>query len=582
MTTYIAKRLLLMIPTLFGVSLVVWAVTSGAPDAPESGKGPATAEQGKTKSDGAGTLSRAKRVFRAQYGLDKPAILNFYYDLDRAKVEKAVQNSLEPGGPESERISRQLDAREALIKWGYYKIPALVDMVSNSDGPLRGQAKAWLLKSAERVTRIDLSESSIDDEQDIENRVITAENRAIKALDWAPDSSEDEIETHVAGILRWYEGAQSSYAAGLSEEAVEQRLKADESAALDRTAVAALVSLARSDGRWSAVASRTIRRIVAAESPIDEAAVDGISWSDDTSANKRQAARTRLDDWWDGVQGRWDYSGWGRMRVLLLETRFAKYWGNLLQFDLGYSSKHKEKVLTLILTKLRYSLTLALGSLILAYLIAVPLGLFSAKTHGQPVERGLSVLVFVLYSLPSFFVATLVVKFLSEGQPGSWEWIPTDGFESQDAWKLTTWGRVKDTLWHVAAPMFCMTYGSLAALSRYAKTGLMNVIRSDYVRTARAKGLSEFWVTYKHAARPGIIPVITLLGGTLPIVVSGSIIVEFIFRIPGFGLLMVEAAKDNDYNVIVGVTLVTAVLVMIGILLSDILYAVADPRISLK
>ena len=125
-----------------------------------------------------------------------------------------------------------------------------------------------------------------------------------------------------------------------------------------------------------------------------------------------------------------------------------------------------------------------------------------------------------------------------------------------------------------------MTYVSLAALSRYTKTGLLHIIRSDFVRTARAKGLGEFTVTVKHAARNGIIPVVTLLGTTLPVIVGGNFIIEWIFSIPGFGLLTINSINARDYNVIIGVELVVAVLTMIGILLSDLLYAVVDPRIS--
>ncbi|NJN14729.1 MAG: ABC transporter permease [Planctomycetes bacterium] len=147
---------------------------------------------------------------------------------------------------------------------------------------------------------------------------------------------------------------------------------------------------------------------------------------------------------------------------------------------------------------------------------------------------------------------------------------------------MPTLTKVGDVLWHIVTPVVCMTYGSLAALSRYAKTGVLNVIRSDFVRTARAKGLSEFQITAKHAARPGIIPVVTLLGTTLPVIVGGSFIIEWIFSIPGFGLLSVQSIYARDYNVIIGTTLIVAILTMVGILLSDLLYAVVDPRISFR
>ncbi|MHC4934509.1 MAG: ABC transporter permease, partial [Planctomycetota bacterium] len=301
-----------------------------------------------------------------------------------------------------------------------------------------------------------------------------------------------------------------------------------------------------------------------------------LAWPADASTARRKAGVELVRDWWEGTYRRWDSSGIRWLRTLFFETQFATYWGNLLRLDLGFSSVHKEPVSALVLRRLKYSLTLTLSSILLAYLISVPLGLLSARIHGSATEKAITLVLFILYSLPSFFVATLLIRFLAEGQPGSPGIIPTGGFESPNAWELVTMDRLKDILWHVVAPIFCMTYASFAALSRYAKSGLLNVIRSDYVR----KGLTDFVVTYKHAARPGIIPVITLLGGILPVVVSGSFIIEWIFGIPGFGLLLVESVKNNDYNVIVGNTLIVAALVMFGILLSDLLYAVADPRIS--
>jgi peptide/nickel transport system permease protein len=194
----------------------------------------------------------------------------------------------------------------------------------------------------------------------------------------------------------------------------------------------------------------------------------------------------------------------------------------------------------------------------------------------------MALIVFALYSLPSFFVGTLLITYFARGQPNAvWELFPDGRFEDVDAWEGTTTDRLGNIVWHVVAPIFCMTYASLAALSRYSKTGLLNVIRSDYVRTARAKGLSEFRVILKHAARNGIIPIVTLLGTSLPVVVGGSFIIETIFTIPGFGLLMVESIRNNDFTVIIGNTLIIAILVMLGILLSDLLYAIVDPRISL-
>jgi peptide/nickel transport system permease protein len=148
--------------------------------------------------------------------------------------------------------------------------------------------------------------------------------------------------------------------------------------------------------------------------------------------------------------------------------------------------------------------------------------------------------------------------------------------------KFTTLNQIKDVLWHLVLPLISLTYASFASLSRYARSGMLEVIRSDYIRTARAKGLSEFVVIVKHAMRNGMIPIITLLGTILPVIIGGSVIIEYIFGIPGMGLLTITAIHNRDYNVIMGIELIAAMLVLIGILISDIMYAIIDPRISFK
>jgi peptide/nickel transport system permease protein len=186
----------------------------------------------------------------------------------------------------------------------------------------------------------------------------------------------------------------------------------------------------------------------------------------------------------------------------------------------------------------------------------------------------------MLYSLPSFFVATLLLYFFSAGSNfQSLRWFPTGGFSSRDAEDFTLLGQLGDIAWHLVLPMICTTYGSLAALSRYMRTGLLDVIQADFVRTARAKGLSERVVIGKHALRNGLIPVLTLLAGLLPAVLGGSVIVEYIFGIPGMGLWVVDAINQRDYNVILAVELFSTLLVLFGLLFTDVAYALVDPRI---
>jgi len=284
--------------------------------------------------------------------------------------------------------------------------------------------------------------------------------------------------------------------------------------------------------------------------------------------------------WFEPKVGRFSYSFAQKVDIFFFETRFAKYWSNLLRLDFGVSLVSREPVVATLISKLKYSLSLSVLSLILAYVIAIPLGIFSAVKKGTKADKSVTVLLFMLYSLPSFFVATLVLIFFSQGSDTQWlRWFPTGGFQSRDFSDLTVIGKIKDVSWHLVLPLICLTYGSLAALSRYMRSGLLEVLQADYVRTARAKGLPESSVIGKHALRNGLLPILTLLAGLLPAVLGGSVIIEYIFGIPGMGLWTIDAIYQRDYNVIMAVELLSTVLVLVGILLTDLSYALVDPRI---
>ncbi|HNR36984.1 MAG TPA: ABC transporter permease, partial [Candidatus Hydrogenedentes bacterium] len=161
-------------------------------------------------------------------------------------------------------------------------------------------------------------------------------------------------------------------------------------------------------------------------------------------------------------------------------------------------------------------------------------------------------------------------------------WFPIHGLNSFGA-ETFTWPQwIADRAWHLALPVFCLTYGGLAGLSRFARAGMVEVIRQDYIRTARAYGFSEKVVIFKYAMRNSLIPIITLLATLLPELIAGSFIIESIFSIPGMGRLGFEALISRDYPLIMGILSVSAFLTLLGLILSDILYAIADPRIKFE
>ncbi len=268
----------------------------------------------------------------------------------------------------------------------------------------------------------------------------------------------------------------------------------------------------------------------------------------------------------------------GRAVATFAETRFAAYVSNLARLDFGVSMKDDRPVLPTMLRRLGNSILLVTISIVLAWGIAVPIGVWSARARGTRRERLVSIVLFALYSFPSYVAATLLIRFLCVGEP--LDWFPVGGVRSIKGYEeLTLGGRIVDRLHHLVLPVACVTYASLAVLSRYARDSVLEVLSSDFVRLARAKGLSERAVLFRHALRNGLLPLVTLLGEALPAIFGGAVLVEILFEIPGIGTYVFEAIQDADYNAILASTLVSAVLTLVGILGSDVLYALVDPRV---
>ncbi len=255
----------------------------------------------------------------------------------------------------------------------------------------------------------------------------------------------------------------------------------------------------------------------------------------------------------------------------------AKPWNGLLSGDLGvvYLREH-ENIATEINKRLRVTVPFALCAVLLAYLIAPALGMYSAVRRGTAFDTATTVMLFIVYAIPAFWAALLLQ--ISFGRYGL-DLLPVIGLRSPDYAQMSSWGKFKDIVSHSVLPLVCLSYGGLAYLSRQMRVGVIDTIRQDYVRTAKAKGLDERVVILKHVLRNSLIPIITLFATVLPTLIGGSVIIERIFDLPGMGKYAFEALLNREYNIIMAVTLFVAIMNMFGILLSDILYAVVDPRI---
>lgn len=261
-----------------------------------------------------------------------------------------------------------------------------------------------------------------------------------------------------------------------------------------------------------------------------------------------------------------------------LWQRYVIWLGRLVRLDFGKSYKDGRPVMDKIIEALPVTLQLNILSILLVYLISVPIGVYSATHQHTLSDHAITVGLFLLYSLPSFWVAMLLMYFFGGGQ--YLDWFPIAGLSSRGAADWIWWRWLGDRLWHLVLPVTCLTYGGLAGLSRYARSGMIEVVRQDYIRMARAYGFSEKTVIFKYALRNSLIPIITLLGTLLPALIGGSVIIESIFTIPGMGKLGFEAIVSRDYPLIMGVLSISALLTLIGLIISDTMYALVDPRIK--
>jgi peptide/nickel transport system permease protein len=225
--------------------------------------------------------------------------------------------------------------------------------------------------------------------------------------------------------------------------------------------------------------------------------------------------------------------------------------------------------------RLPITIYINISSMIIIFLAAIPLGVISALKRGSALDRSITVFVFIGFSIPGFWLA-LICMDLFGVRLG---WLPISGIHSPEYINLPLWGKVADTTRHLFLPVFISAFGSLAGMSRYMRSSMLEIIKQDYILTARAKGLSERTVIYKHAMRNALLPVITILGLSIPGLIGGSVIFESIFAIPGLGKLFYEAIMMRDYNMIMGSLTIGAVLTLLGNLIADIAYSIADPRI---
>jgi peptide/nickel transport system permease protein len=261
-----------------------------------------------------------------------------------------------------------------------------------------------------------------------------------------------------------------------------------------------------------------------------------------------------------------------------LYIQYLNWVKKLVRFDFGISFIDNRPVSEKILERIPLTLTINILSLLLIFLIAVPLGIKSAIKAGSCFDNFTTVIVFLFFSAPTFWLALLLMQLFCINLG----WLPTSGIKSLDFEYFNWWQKSVDLVRHLALPVFVSSLGGFAGLTRYMRSSMLEVLNQPYIYTARAKGLPEKQVIYKHALRNAILPIVTIVGLSIPGLLGGSVIFESIFALPGLGRLFYEAVMTRDYPLIMAEVVLGGVLTMLGNLIADICYAYVDPRIKYK
>lgn len=519
---HLLRRLLLAVPTLVGISLVSFALIHLAPgDVTDAS--PASAGRLLSRRD----AEAQRRLFF----LDLPLFFNGHPRGLEGRLERLCQELRDPS---------RARAIDAWVACGTLCLPALV----------RGEAGCAAVPEARRkhaLTALRAQHASFAP--------------ASASLEkWSAAALKSSSAKHLAGLVG---------ALGRDEQAV---------AALVQSGSAALPLLMERLLQADPAQPPTKARRAASRVVLQLAGFGRELETRQSVQERRRILDSWRGWWWQHRRDYQRYGGWQRLHGHVTETRYAKWVARLLTFDFGTSLHDGQPVSAKLARALPVTLLLSGLAMLLAYLLAVPIGMHAAARRGSLGERALTVTLFVLYSLPPFWVAMLLI--LLFGGVGLFDVFPIHGLSSPHAASLAGFGWFLDRLWHLVLPVFCLTYGSLAVLSRYQRGALLDVLEQDYIRAARARGLSERRVLWGHALPNALLPTITLLGLHFPHLISGSVIIERIFNIPGMGLLTFEAFLQRDYPVIMAVTVLSAALTLLGLILADVLYAVADPRIA--
>ncbi len=600
MWIYVIRRLAMMIPTLFGVTVVAFSIMQLAPG------DPLKAQLGTTGTIGETSQTReAYLIMRRDLKLDRPLLLNFRYFRDySAQVREAVffRGRSRPAiREELARLAVADDGPEDAARLAFLRSLDIVDF----DDLLRDPESHGRLATMVAIgVQVYLEETGLhgvppaaailrDEASSREARVGAI--RAIRLMVVEPfqytfGRYADEADTPyvVAPWRHWWQRAEAGFPSLEPErrDYLAARFQAMVEAESRHEILEILEMLDRDDMRFfieRLLGASTFQEKVLAAAALNLYVANPLRLDVPTDATSDVVEET-AENWlvhYELYRDRYEPALTSKFRHLVADTQYANMVWRLVTFQFGRSAtRTREPVGPRILRAAMVSAPLMIMAQIIIYLVAVPLGILCAVNRSNSIDRGVSLGLFVLYSIPPFVAGMMFLLFLGYGV--FLNWFPSLGLHSPGAEEFGWMHYLLDYLWHAFLPVVCLSLFSLAAMAMYSRTSMLEVVGQDYVRTARAKGLSERVVILKHGLRNALIPIITLFAGFLPGMLGGSVLIEVIFDIPGMGRLSYSSILQRDFPTLMALIFINAIVVMISILLTDLLYVVADPRISFQ